>query len=298
MYILEVEAWDIFRFLWIGYYAVEHLGRGGLGVKAFSVSVSVCALYTSVCVYASVSYRCLFPRSGCGNVFDLCECATVSNTATLFAQRRARCAFACFSSGDNEWRSLTRLITLTCICMLQPRVFTVDGHRTAGTVRARRAGRARLILLWNIKAVKESWRSGWGAAITQRAAGLMGMKAEFFWKEKIRGQYFLDMDVPPFLLNGQSLSLHPHPPSLTVNGALYAWWQIKGLTTRSCDSLEAGGISVLSWSHATLSGSCNLVTLIFFFSSCHHVSFWLFLVSRVICHWSFWSIDRTNARIK
>lgn len=36
-------------------------GRRGLGVKAFSVSVSMCALYSSVCVYASVSYGCFFP---------------------------------------------------------------------------------------------------------------------------------------------------------------------------------------------------------------------------------------------
>lgn len=47
-----------FCFSWIGYYAAEHLGRRGLGVKAFSVSVSMCALYSSVCVYASVSYGC------------------------------------------------------------------------------------------------------------------------------------------------------------------------------------------------------------------------------------------------
>lgn len=37
-------------------------GRRGLGVKAFSVSVSMCALYSSVCVYASVSYGCFFPQ--------------------------------------------------------------------------------------------------------------------------------------------------------------------------------------------------------------------------------------------
>lgn len=53
-----------FCFLWIGYYAAEHLGRRGLGVKAFSVSVSMCALYSSVCVYASVSYGCFFPARG------------------------------------------------------------------------------------------------------------------------------------------------------------------------------------------------------------------------------------------
>lgn len=53
-----------FCFLWIGYYAAEHLGRRGLGVKAFSVSMSMCALYSSVCVYASVSYGCFFSVQG------------------------------------------------------------------------------------------------------------------------------------------------------------------------------------------------------------------------------------------
>lgn len=36
--------------------------RSSSGVKAFSVSVSMCALYSSVCVYASVSYGCFFIR--------------------------------------------------------------------------------------------------------------------------------------------------------------------------------------------------------------------------------------------
>lgn len=64
VYILEAEAWDISAFLWIGYYAAEHFGRRGLRVKAFSVSVSMCALYSSVCVYASVSYGCFPPVQG------------------------------------------------------------------------------------------------------------------------------------------------------------------------------------------------------------------------------------------
>lgn len=49
---------ETFCFLWIGYYATEQLGVRGLGVKASSVSVSMCALYTCVCPYASVSYEC------------------------------------------------------------------------------------------------------------------------------------------------------------------------------------------------------------------------------------------------
>lgn len=69
-----------FSCLWIGYYAAEQLGRRGLGVKAFSVSVSMCALYTSVCVYASVSYGCFFIRVWkC--IPHQCECASVCSTS-------------------------------------------------------------------------------------------------------------------------------------------------------------------------------------------------------------------------
>ncbi len=53
-----------FCLLWIGYYAAEHLGRGVFRVKAFSVSVSMCALYSSVCVYASASYGCFLAVQG------------------------------------------------------------------------------------------------------------------------------------------------------------------------------------------------------------------------------------------
>lgn len=41
-------------------------GAARLGVKASSVSVSMCALYSSVCVYASVSYGCFSLAEGVG----------------------------------------------------------------------------------------------------------------------------------------------------------------------------------------------------------------------------------------
>lgn len=39
----------------MGYYAAERLGRRGLGVNAVSVSASMRALYSCVCVNAPVS---------------------------------------------------------------------------------------------------------------------------------------------------------------------------------------------------------------------------------------------------
>lgn len=54
-------------------------GRRSLGVKAFSVSVCMCVLYSPVCVYPSVSYGCFFPVEGVETY--LCECASVCNTS-------------------------------------------------------------------------------------------------------------------------------------------------------------------------------------------------------------------------
>lgn len=104
-------------------------GRGGLGVKAFSVSVCMCVLYSPACVYPSVSYGCFFPpqlRVWKRIYVNVPVCATPRPGGISLHLKGRLCRLVCLLLRNVFFLIIgSARVTLACACMLR----STPGHQ-------------------------------------------------------------------------------------------------------------------------------------------------------------------------